>query len=174
MIVGIDLDNYQNMLIEIWATTLYNTIRHKSGKTYGYGFLEKKREYARVWINNPDRLPGESILRLRKKNECVYCDIYLEFIGGVGDHVVGKTLDSALWMLPCCTQCNSSKGKMDLVDWWVRHKKKNIVSLKRDILSIFVRGKYRVLDKQNKLGERPLDSYYTALNRIKNSWDVEI
>lgn len=170
MIVGENLDIYENMLPEIWASTIYNTVRKKSGELYGLGFLQMKRNYAKQWINNPDKLPGESILRLRKINQCVYCDNDLKFIGGVGDHAVGREMDSALWMLPCCTKCNSSKGKKDLIDWWVSHKGYDITDLKRDVLSIFVRAKFRILLKHNLLCSRPIESYYVALKQIQSKW----
>lgn len=138
------------------ASFLYHKIRRPDGTKYGIGFYNKELKRIQSWIK--DNEPSSSIARLRNKNQCSYCNSKLSVKFGVGDHIVGRKLDSALWIVPCCTQCNSSKGNRDLIHWWCNMKKRNIVELHKDVIAIYVRAKYRLFDKEDKLYDKISDS----------------
>ena len=165
--------NFNDFLPELWGSVLFDKIRNNKGVVYGNSFLVKHLEYAKVWIKNDLKNPGKSNVRLRSKNKCVYCNIPIEEENGVGDHVVSGFIDRGIiWTVPCDKKCNSSKGKKDLIEWWCGYKNRNIVELSRDVISIFVRAKYRHLQNEKKLQEFVPEIYHTALQQIKNNWEI--
>lgn len=167
-------NNYREILPEIWGCVLFDKIRNKQGEVYGKSFLNKQKKYAREWIINNNKTPGRSNIRLRSKNQCSYCQTEITAENGVGDHVVGRKMNQLYWLIPCCRSCNSSKGKKDLLDWWVNHKNNNITILSRDVISIFVRAKYRLMEDEGSLDESVPSCYEVALKQIKDNWDERI
>lgn len=143
--------NYSESLSYLWTLKQYTIIQKRTGNKYTMGFLDRLQNNTRKWITTE---PARSIIRLRKLNRCSYCDAELFDKNGDGDHIVGKALDGALWQVPCCHtvmgNCNSSKGGKDLLEWWMR-KNRHIDDLKTDVLSIYLRAKWRVLRQQGLL-----------------------
>ena len=158
------IKNNKDFLVKCYAGFIYNKITQSDGELYSIGFYIKKEQQVQEWIKSE---PSSSIARLRNKNQCVYCDIDLNVKYGVGDHIVGRELDSALWVLPCCNICNSSKGKKDLIVWWCKMKNRNILDLKKDVFAIYVRAKYKLLEKQGKLNDRPIQEHIDILKQFK-------
>jgi len=163
---------FRDVLPELWSCYLFNEIRNKDGYVYGQSFLNKNREYSKKWIEN--KKPKKSSIRLWSKNKCVFCNIPLFFKISVGDHSVGKGLDELCWALPCCKKCNSSKGttkiNRDLITWWIEKKQKNIIQLNRDVLSIFLRARWRLLQIDDNLDIDAPYQYNIAINQLKNAW----
>ena len=153
---------YKNALQILYGKTCFFTMRDKDGKMYGPSFEEKQIERA-----GPKFLDGESPLKERNslwlEGRCIYCNTndlgqgYTE-----GDHIVARneTLDADLncYVVPCCKTCNSSKGKKDIFEWWIIHKKHNFTELGnvggnyneeeklerlRSITGIFVRAEWK-------------------------------
>lgn len=161
--------NYSESLSYLWTLTQYNKIQERSQNRYSLGFLTRLSENTNKWITTE---PARSIIRLRKLNRCSYCDAELFDKNGDGDHIVGKSLDGALWQVPCCHtvlgNCNSSKGGKDLLEWWLK-KNRSIQDLKIDVLSIYLRAKWKVLNSTNKLYSEasPVQHHY-----VKELWSV--
>ena len=167
------MTTFREILPEIWGCVLFDRFRNSRNEVYGEKFLIKQKTYAKIWIADKTKTPGRSNIRLRSKNECSYCKVSITALNGVGDHIVGKKMDELFWLVPCCKSCNSSKGKKDLVDWWVNFKGGNFNWLLRDVISIFIRAKYRLLEKENRLDDVCPKEYHLALNQIKDSWRVK-
>jgi len=163
---------FREFLPELWASKIFDYSRQKNGSVYGVGYFWKQMIDAKKWISISN--PKKSHLRLHKKNECSYCNEKITAEGGDGDHVVGRDMDDIHWLVPCCKQCNSSKGKKDLIEWWVDFKGKNILDLDKDVLSVYVRGKYRLFDREGKLDEECPEYFELALQQIKNNWVVVV
>ena len=157
------ISSYNEYLPRLFSLYLYNKIRKPTGELYGSGFYFKKTIQNRDWIKTS---PSSSMARLRNINKCVYCDADLDVKFGVGDHIVGKELDDIRWLVPCCIVCNSSKGNRDLLYWWCIMKKRKIIDLKKDVLAIYIRGKYRLLEQQKRLGEKPMKEYIEILGQF--------
>ena len=167
-------ETYEEFLPELWGCCLFDSMRTKEGKVYGEGFLNKQLDYSKIWIRDIKKIPSRANCRLRNKNVCVYCKNVITEINGVGDHVVAEFIDrSIIWTVPCDRNCNSSKGKKDLIEWWCGDKGKNILELSRDVISIFVRAKFRHLQNENKLKEFVPEIYLTALQQVKDHWEKE-
>ena len=166
---------YRKFLPELWASVIYTTIRAKDGNVYAHSFLERQRNYTKQWIENPHKTPGHSNIRLRSQNLCSYCKTPITTsINSVGDHIVGRKMNELFWLVPCCNICNSSKGKLDLIEWWVGKKNHYFLRLDKDVISIFVRAKYRLLQKEGNLDQTVTDPYLVALNQVRNSWSDTI
>ncbi len=107
----------------------------KDGGHYGSGFFSK-----RDWIGG---LKGENrrvTLRLAQTGTCIKCNSALP-AGSTGDHIIPLALGGPLGAqnyLPLCRSCNSSKGKKDLLEWWVASGKP-IADLSLDVLCAYVR-----------------------------------
>lgn len=161
--------NYSQSLSYLWTLKQYTIIQKRSGNKYTIGFLDKLQNNTMKWITTE---PARSIIRLRKLNRCSYCNVELFDKNGDGDHIVGKSLDGALWQVPCChtiiSNCNSSKGGKDLLDWWMK-KGRNINDLKTDVLSIYLRAKWRVLQKTGLLYSEASKSHHYFILQLWNS-----
>lgn len=161
--------NFSQSLSYLWTLTQYNNIQYRSGNKYSIGLLVRLTDNTNKWITTE---PARSIIRLRKLNRCSYCDAELFDKNGDGDHIVGKSLDGALWQVPCCHtvlgNCNSSKGGKDLLEWWQK-KNRSIKDLKVDVLSIYLRAKWKVLANTNQLYSQasPAQHHY-----VKELWSV--
>jgi len=168
------IHSFRNILPELWGSFLFNDIRDKNGNVYGPGFLKGKIQYASIWIAKKDELPKKSSIRLWSENKCVFCNASLSFKISVGDHSVGKGMDELCWSLPCCKNCNSSKGttkiNKDLITWWIGNKNKSILQIKRDVLSIFVRARFRQLELCGDLDKECPKEYLIALKQLRDAW----
>lgn len=170
--------NFRCFLPELWSWVLYYKIRDNNGNIYGISFLDKHKKDSIKWIEST---PGRANTRLRIKNNCVYCQKPNLPINGIGDHIVSEFEDkNIIWTVPCCKNCNSSKGKKDLIDWWLGLKftsctpKKmaywsdDFINLDRDVISIFVRAKYRHQKNKGELDDVIPNNYLKILNQIKH------
>jgi 5-methylcytosine-specific restriction endonuclease McrA len=77
----------------------------------------------------------DGTLRLSKKGLCVFCDTSVtSYKGSTGDHIIPTIEggeDSADNWLPSCKSCDSSKGKKDMLQWWIFHKGRIVADLMR-------------------------------------------
>lgn len=158
------ISSYEEYLPKLFSLYLWNKLTKSNGEMYGRGFYFKKTIQNKEWIKSD---PCSTITRMRNKNQCVYCDKDLNVKYGVGDHIVGKKMNSALWLVPCCTVCNSSKGNRDLLYWWCIMKNKMLLDLKKDVLATYIRGKYRLLTIENKIKDQPTQDHIDILRQLK-------
>jgi hypothetical protein len=108
----------------------------------------------------------DGVIRLIDKKLCVYCDSQVSSPLSTGDHIVplhegGE--DSLDNFLPSCRSCNSSKGKKDMVKWWISHKGRNISDLmKKDpaILRAYLRVMTKHLEKNGLLHTQAAADYH--------------
>lgn len=158
--------DFAQTLCYLWTLRQYQEIQQRSQNKYTIGLLVKLQKNTTKWIMTE---PKRSIIRLRKLNLCAYCGRELFDKNGNGDHIVGKELDGALWQVPCCHtvigNCNSSKGKKDLLDWW-KKKGRDIDGVKTDVLSIYVRAKWKLLEKNNLLYSKSSESHYYFVKQL--------
>ena len=80
-------NTWEKYLHNIFSLYVYNSCTKKNGELYGIGFYHKKINSCTEWIQQE---PCSSNIRLRNKNQCVYCDIDLDVKYGVGDHIISK------------------------------------------------------------------------------------
>ena len=123
---------------------------------------------------NTNEYPSNAIRALMKTGKCVYCNIILDFKTACqGDHVVAEFESRNMsWTVPCCKIDNSSKGRKDLIDWWVNHKGYNFADLSSEVVGIFVRAKYRHLKNIGELNSDIPEVYHTALAHIKERMEI--
>ena len=163
-------------LCELWTCSLLNSTRDKFGNVYqGHFFYEKQHKTLMVKMIDSNEYPSNSIRKLMKTGKCVYCGIDLDFKTACqGDHVVAQFESrNMLWTVPCCKTDNSSKGKKDLIDWWVNHKGYNFADLSGDMVGIFTRAKYRHLKNIGELNNEIPEVYHTALAQIKERMEIK-
>ncbi len=160
----IDYCRYKDFLPSFWALILYYQIKDKNGNQYGIGFYRRQKEYAQKWIHETE--PTDSIAKLFSRNKCAYCGIDLRFTGSIGDHVVGKKLNGVQWRVPCCTKCNSSKGNLDLIDWWVGKKNRNVLDIDKHVWAVYVRAKLLLLKQENNYEQRCSNPFLYAFDNL--------
>ena len=113
------------------------------------------RKILKGTLESIKRPPSYSIMRLLKRNTCVYCGYpYNTF-----DHICTRLNNSASSMVPCCRSCNSSKGPKDLIHWWVVFLNHQIYQLNEDVIKIYCRIKYEIIELEGLLDE-PIPDYY--------------
>ncbi len=163
---------YIEFLCDLWTSSLVDSIRTKEGNLYGYGFYEKHYKICMEKIINVNEYPSNAIRKLIKLNKCSYCKKDLDFKTiSQGDHIIADFENRNLvWTVPCDKKCNSSKGKKDLIDWWVNHKGYDFSNMMSEVVGVFVRAKYRHLKNLSLLFESPPEVYFKALNQIKEHW----
>ena len=152
---------FVEFLCDLWTSSLVNSIRTPNGGLYGYGFYEKHYKICMNKIINPDEYPSNTIRKLIKLNKCAYCQTPLTFkIMSQGDHIIADFENRGiLWTVPCDRSCNSSKGKKDLIDWWINHKGYDFSNISSDVVGIFVRAKYRHFLHPHIVAEYPCNSF---------------
>ncbi len=161
----IEPSKYKDLLHIFWAGILYHQIKDKDGNFYGIRFFRKHRDYAEKWIHETE--PTDSIIKLFARKKCVYCGIDLKFTGSIGDHIVGKKLNGAQWRVPCCTACNSSKGNLDLIDWWVGKKNKDVLDIDKHVWAIYVRAKILLLKQENNYDQICSNPFLVAFDDLE-------
>ena len=167
--------NYKNFLLDLWASKLYDSIRTNTGEVYAKSWYYKQYNVGVKKILDPNEHPNNALRKLWSKKICSYCDkILIHISPSQGDHIVAEFYDRGiLWTVPCCKQCNSSKGKKDLIDWWVNHKGYDFSNLNKDVSGIFCRVKYRHMKYIDSIFDDIPDVYYTALQQVKDNWSLE-
>ena len=168
-------NTYREILPEIWVATLYDQCRSKEGLVYGEIFLDRLRQQTLKKFTVDDELPNNAIKKILSKNKCSYCHEELTFKEiREGDHIVGREMDHLVWTVPCCTRCNSSKGKKEFLDWWINFKGNNITELHHNVIGVFCRAKYRLSKKHGILDEQVPDVYKTALTQLHTHWGIQL
>lgn len=158
------MTSWKEGLPQMFSLYLWNVIRDRNGKIYGPKFYRDKFEYHKKWIESD---PGRSNTRLRNLGTCCYCNTILTNENRTEEHIVGKRLDVVQFMMACCDICNSSKGKKDLIEWWCDFKGYDILKMKQDVLSIYVRGKYRLLKLDNNLEEQMPKIFMNVIEHLE-------
>lgn len=106
-------------------------------------------------------------LRLAREAACLYCE---EPIGGdsTGDHIVAVAAGGPGGVenyLPLCKRCNSSKGVLDLLDWW--HKKgRRADELPCDVLCAYVRLTYQQRQRLRTINAPAPETLMTAISDL--------
>jgi len=80
------------------------------------------------------------IIRLLAAGTCVYCPAPPS-ADSTGDHLVSLDQggqDGLENYVPCCRNCNASKGTRDLLDWW-HTKDRPVTDLPLDVLTAYAR-----------------------------------
>lgn len=120
------------------------------GRPYGPGFFA-----TRDWEGTLARGENRRVsLRLAALGECLGCQTPMA-PGSTGDHLVPKAEggpDGAQNYLPLCRSCNSSKGKRDLLEWWVAAGKAP-VTLTPDALCAYTRLRFKQCEAAGTLDD---------------------
>ena len=162
---------WNEVLLFIWSSYQVRKIQQQSNNKYRKeGLFDNCLGNTLKWIETD---PARTIIRLwRKGDECAYCRRkIIPTKNTEGDHIIGRDhLNGASWQVPCCHtvigQCQSSKLNRDLLEWWYK-KNRSIDDLQKDVLSIYIRGKFRVLKNSSKLSDvAPIAHHYY----LKNLW----
>lgn len=161
---------YKDVIPFIWTALQCKRIQHYSNNKYNMdGLFNNCLINTKKWLESD---PARTIFRLHKKHTtCCYCG--KEIIptkDSEGDHIVGReNLNGASWQVPCCHtvigNCQSSKGNRDLFEWWYK-KSRSLGTMQKDVLSIYIRGKYRVLKNTNSLELIASEAHHYYLNEI--------
>lgn len=107
-------------LIGLYALQAWERIgKTKFGGDYAPRWFANQREGFLRGLANEDR---KGTIMMIRKGACIVCDESLPFRSS-GDHLIALAVggrQSVMNFLPLCPPCNSSKGKRDLADWWVK------------------------------------------------------
>lgn len=161
---------YADVLPYLWTVYQCTKIQIQSKNKYQKdGLFNNTLHNTLKWIESD---PARTIIRLwRNGDECVYCrQKIIPTKNTEGDHIVGReNLNGASWQVPCCHtvrgQCQSSKLNRDLLEWWYK-KDRGIDDLQKDVLSIYIRGKYRVLKNSNRLSDIASTAHHFYLQQM--------
>lgn len=156
---------YHEVIPYLWTAYQCKIIQSYSGNKYSkVGLFNNGIKNTMKWIQSD---PARTVIRLwRKSDQCVYCgNKIINTKNTEGDHIVGRVnLNGASWQVPCCHtvngNCQSSKGNRDLLVWW--HKKERSFDiLSKDVLSIYIRAKYRVIENLGQMNvEAPIAHHH--------------
>lgn len=142
--------SYAQVLPWFWCLIQNIRIKTENRKEYSSGIFDRLYQNTIKWI---EKEPLNSNINLRKSNQCSYCGVPLTDKNGVGDHIVGRELDQVAFIVPCCNiYCNPSKGNRDLVEWVVK-KNKPFETIRIEVWSIYIRGKYKLMKQTGRLDE---------------------
>jgi len=142
---------------------------NRTDRFYPFGSTtEKQFNHILEKIKNP---PDDTAQRLQRDN-CAYCGENHTF-SGKGDHILNKEiwekhieLNSLPFRINCCRSCNSSKGKKDMLEWWIIHKKKSILDLSMDHISIYARAKWQYHKADGTLKEKVPEFWDQVISQI--------
>ncbi len=143
-----------------------------SGKAYGLNMLKRGFEYADKTLHSDSR---KTVIRMQQL-PCYNCGASRPS-NTEGDHLIPTALggpDSIENFSPLCAKCNSSKGKKDLIDWWVNHQNKSGATLPLDVVVVYVRFMFQILEKQGKLNESAPGYYEKALVQVRDTMPAEL
>jgi hypothetical protein len=94
----------------------------------------------------------ETTKRLMRRLDCYGCNKVTEQL--TDDHVVPRARGSSdgpeNWA-PLCLRCNPRKGKRDVIEW-IAVKGGNLNTLDLDVLVIYVRNMFKLLEAEGTLG----------------------
>lgn len=109
------------------------------------------------FFNGISRESRRSALRLIASSSCFSCGGKVNIAASAGDHLIpvvkgGK--NSLSNYLPMCRSCNASKGKRDLLEWWVT-KDRSPKELKPEVLCIYSRLHWQLLSDNDLNNNAP-------------------
>lgn len=125
------------------------------------------------WIKHHGTIVGllgsnrKLTIRLVRALSCVACDAALA-ASSTGDHIVALANGGPAGIenyLPLCGRCNSSKGTVDLLDWW-HQKGRSIVELPADVLTAYTRLTFQHAARLGRLGEPAPPSLAAAVREL--------
>jgi hypothetical protein len=91
----------------------------------------------------------KTILKHLDRPECIVCHEPMGLSGRVLDHIIPKHLggeDNLENTMVLCRNHNSSKGKKDILEWWVS-KEWKAADLPRNILCLYARIMWKNIDR---------------------------
>jgi hypothetical protein len=157
-------------LVKLWAWThWYGIPISPSGSRYGLPPLQRGLDGAIRSLTSPSR---NSVLRLTRLGKCAYC-------GGscspnsTGDHIIPLSLggpQSAENHAPSCRSCNSSKSDRDLLDWWIGQSR-SVPDINLDVLRIYLRLTYQLLEQRGALDEEASIPLRTAVEQVRTTFN---
>ena len=161
--------NYE-VIPYLWTAYQCSVIQSVSKSKYSKtGLFDNGIKNTLKWIQTD---PARTVIRLWRRSEvCSYCgNKIINTKNTEGDHIVGRiNLSGASWQVPCCHtvdgNCQSSKGNRDLLIWWYK-KQREFNQLSKDVLSIYIRAKYRMLVGCNGLQEKASDAHHYYLSKL--------
>ena len=161
---------YHEVIPYLWTAYQCSVIQSVSDNKYSKeGLFNNGLKNTIKWIQTD---PARTVIRLwRNSDICSYCgNKIIDTKNTEGDHIVGRTnLNGASWQVPCCHtvngNCQSSKGNRDLLVWW--HKKgREFGRLSKDVLSIYIRGKYRMVENSGELQVEATEAHHHYLAKL--------
>lgn len=164
------MGTYRFVLPRIWRWHIWHTTRSSDGQHYGLAYLMQDIASRGVTLEQLRSQPHGTIKRMHKRQVCVFCQrsgVHL-----TDDHIIPKAkggTESLSNSAPACIQCNSSKSKKDLIEWWL-WKGRTIVELSnidRDLLNSYLRLQWQYLERSGLLDTAIPEYYQTALDEIK-------
>lgn len=112
-----------------------------AGLKNNYGFIInrfKELKQGKINMSGYDREIRE---QMKGKDVCVYCGKPSDAVDHVIPQKQGGPKSSHNWV-ESCKRCNSSKGDTDLIEWWLNVRKKDIDSLPRIPMGIYLKLAY--------------------------------
>lgn len=161
---------YLQIIPFLWSAYQCGIIQSVSKNKYNKsGLFDNSLINTAKWIETD---PARTIIRLWRKSEnCAYCGKrIIRTKETEGDHIVGRmNLNGASWQVPCCHSvegnCQSSKGNRDLLEWWFK-KDRRINLLQKDVFSVYIRGKYKVLKNSDRLNDTASKAHHFYLEYL--------
>ncbi len=162
---------YRNVLPRMLFLTRIKDkfINKKDGKYYPYGkTIENQLEWA---IKSVQKLPDDSAQELHHP-QCAYCGKQNRF-SGKGDHIFNKTfweripyLDHGSFRANFCKSCNSSKLDKDFLDWWINHKKRDVVEISMQFMNLYSSAMWKICEVDNKLDDKVPKIYQQVIDSL--------
>jgi hypothetical protein len=136
----------------------------KDGRAYGANWFLNQKDGFLNGINQESR---RVILRLIAAARCIACGETVNIETSAGDHLIAIARggrNSLTNYLPMCRSDNASKGKKDLIEWWL-WKGRPMATLSKDVLCIYARLHWQLLPP--RLLFEPAPSYLpTAVTEL--------
>ena len=139
----------------------------KNGEPYGSGTFYNKIFGTVNGIRNTNRKTSNNHLSDPK---CVVCETPIVIRGKSLDHIIPKHLngpDDLENQMALCRQHNSSKGKKDLIQWWM-DKEWPAIDLPRNILCMYARLMWKLLPTLDIPKELPEYTKAFMIERVEN------
>jgi len=157
--------NNREALKLLYAYQQYLQACENGKQIYGPGYFKNILKNAEEYLKKP----ADHTVDLFRKNECVICGGPLPKTT-MGDHLIALALngkDVEYNKVPLCENCNKSKGKKDLLDWWFsKHHK--LLELDPYVLAVYLKNKYRYFQEIGLLNEEADFSLEIAWIQAKN------
>ena len=156
--------SYREVIPKLWGMRTFCRIIQNNQKYATYRFLNN---IISNQISRMDKPPKDAVVYLRGKNRCSYCDKMITDEKPLGDHVIAqKRLDDIRFIVPCCKACNSSKGKKDLLEWWVSYHNRDFFNLDHAVFSTYIRGIWIVGNNEGFLDDIIPEVWFSCANHL--------